>query len=89
MSLSDYLKCPGRTVEPVPKVYPCPDCGNPVEIWTDENKRKCPGCSAVIQNRNRTSSDEKDEKQDQQQGKTNEDLKILVQSAMRLSYFIG
>ena len=43
-------KCPGsgdiRT--PVPTLKKCPECGEEVEIWSDELKAKCTQCSATV-----------------------------------------
>ena len=52
MGLSDYLKCPGldRTLSITPKDHYCPQCQNPVEIWSDEIKRRCPECGTVVLN---------------------------------------
>ncbi len=54
MSMNDYLKCPGvdRTLYAIPETHKCPDCGNEVEIWTDEKKGKCKKCGAVVRNKN-------------------------------------
>ncbi len=43
-------KCPGpeRAPEPRPETYQCPECGGEVEMWTDEKKAKCPGCSVTF-----------------------------------------
>ncbi len=42
--------CPGsRSLrEPVPEEFPCPRCGTPVEIWSDELRRQCPSCALVV-----------------------------------------
>lgn len=50
MSLSDYLKCPGpeRALSAAPEEFICPDCETPVEIWSDEKKRKCPECGSIV-----------------------------------------
>ena len=42
--------CPGD--DPVKKRFPesfeCPNCGEELEIWSDEESGKCPGCKEVI-----------------------------------------
>ncbi len=52
MGSNYHLKCPGleHTLSVIPEICPCPDCGNDVEIWSDEKKRTCPNCNAVVQN---------------------------------------
>lgn len=42
--------CPGsRTIrEPRPEYINCPECSTEVEIWTDELKATCPGCSNKV-----------------------------------------
>ena len=44
------IKCPGsKSVrEPIPEIHICPDCGEEVEIWTNELKRKCSSCGKAI-----------------------------------------
>lgn len=44
------FRCPGadRFIQPKPESFKCPDCGAEVEIWTDELKRICPKCGAVV-----------------------------------------
>ena len=43
-------KCPGsgniRT--PVPSLKKCPECGEEVEIWSDELRVKCTRCGATV-----------------------------------------
>jgi len=43
-------KCPGsgdiRT--PVPTCKKCPECGEEVEIWSDELKAKCAKCGTTV-----------------------------------------
>lgn len=43
-------KCPGsggiRT--PVPTLKKCPECGEEVEIWSNELKAKCTQCGATV-----------------------------------------
>lgn len=54
MSFNDSLKCPGldRTLTVIPVEQPCPQCGEIVEIWSDEMKRRCAGCGMVVHNPN-------------------------------------
>ncbi len=54
MSLNDYLKCPGvdRALYAIPEIHICSDCGNEVEIWTDEKKGKGTKCGAAVRNKN-------------------------------------
>ena len=54
MSFNDSLKCPGldRTLIVIPLEQPCPQCGEIVEIWSDELKRRCAGCGMVVHNPN-------------------------------------
>lgn len=42
--------CPGSKVirQPLPEDYPCPQCGEMVEIWTHELKVKCPQCGTTV-----------------------------------------
>ena len=53
MPMNDYLKCPGldRTLAVSPEIISCPECGENMEIWTDEIKTRCPGCRTVVFNR--------------------------------------
>ncbi len=50
MALDDYLKCPGldETLNSFPETFPCPECGNEIEKWTDEKKGKCLICNKMI-----------------------------------------
>jgi len=45
-----FNKCPGaaniRT--PIPSCKKCPECGEEVEIWSDELKTKCTNCGATV-----------------------------------------
>jgi len=45
-----FDKCPGakQFTQPTPEFYPCPWCGDEVEIWSDELEAKCPKCSRVV-----------------------------------------
>lgn len=42
--------CPGLTkfVRPIPEYIACPNCGNEVEIWSDENEAECDKCGAIV-----------------------------------------
>jgi len=43
-------RCAGDdpTKKAMPEIYVCPECGDEVEIWTDETKGKCSSCSRLI-----------------------------------------
>lgn len=43
-------KCPGleQTLATFPEELPCPECGNEIEIWSDERKGKCSTCNKMI-----------------------------------------
>ena len=43
-------KCPGaaKIRTPIPAYKKCPDCGEEVEIWSDELKVKCTKCGATV-----------------------------------------
>ena len=32
----------------VPEIFPCPDCGGDIELWSDETQRQCPGCGTIV-----------------------------------------
>ena len=42
--------CPGsaRLRQPKPEFFTCPNCGNEVEIWSDEAIRACPSCGDQV-----------------------------------------
>lgn len=44
------FKCLGRqfVLQPNIEYLKCPDCGNEIEIWSDEFKAKCPNCKKEI-----------------------------------------
>ena len=44
------MECPGARLirEPKPEIFICPNCGEEVEIWTDETKRVCPKCKTTV-----------------------------------------
>jgi len=48
----DLMKstCPGldNFVRPKPEYITCPNCGNEVEIWTDEEETTCESCGATV-----------------------------------------
>ncbi len=46
LELNNYLRCPGleRALTVFPEVFPCPQCGGEVEIWSDEKKGRCSTC---------------------------------------------
>jgi DNA-directed RNA polymerase subunit RPC12/RpoP len=46
----DSAFCPGSRLlrQPTPELYPCPNCGMEVEIWSDELKRVCPSCKKTV-----------------------------------------
>ena len=50
-------KCPGsaRIRSPVPEDFPCPECGNEVEIWSIEYKATCDKCGTVVYRQKDTS----------------------------------
>jgi HD superfamily phosphodiesterase len=46
----DHAFCPGSKLlrQPAPELFPCPNCGTEVEIWSDEFKRPCPKCRKMV-----------------------------------------
>ncbi len=44
------FKCPGSETirNAFPEELPCPDCGEPVEIWPDEVEAACPVCGGKV-----------------------------------------
>jgi len=42
--------CPGAKLirQPAPEIFKCPNCGEEVEIWTDELRGKCSKCGTVV-----------------------------------------
>ena len=42
--------CPGsaRLRQPKPELFTCPNCGDEVEIWSDEAVRACPSCRKEV-----------------------------------------
>jgi predicted RNA-binding Zn-ribbon protein involved in translation (DUF1610 family) len=47
-----FDKCPGAANIRTPKIIikKCPECGNEVEIFSDEMKVKCDNCGSIIYN---------------------------------------
>ena len=43
-------KCPGaaKIRAPISAYKKCPDCGEEVEIWSDEQKAKCTKCGVLV-----------------------------------------
>ena len=43
-------KCPGDdpTKKAMPEMYTCPECGDEVEIWTDQTKGTCISCGKIV-----------------------------------------
>jgi hypothetical protein len=46
----DHAFCPGSRLlrQPAPELFPCPNCGAEVEIWSDEFRRECASCGKVV-----------------------------------------
>jgi len=46
----ENLRCPGleQTLAVFPETLSCPECGNDVEIWSDERKAKCSFCNKMV-----------------------------------------
>lgn len=42
--------CPGAKLirQPAPEIFKCPNCGEEVEIWTDELRGRCSKCGTVV-----------------------------------------
>ncbi|MBU1614596.1 phosphohydrolase [bacterium] len=46
-------KCPGQDSRRLTAaLYKCPECGEMVEMFSDELKRRCPKCKAVVHKEN-------------------------------------
>ncbi|WP_300673729.1 DUF2284 domain-containing protein [Desulfoluna sp.] len=45
-----FDRCPGmdQTLMSVPELFPCPHCGQELEIWRDERKGTCVGCAQQV-----------------------------------------
>lgn len=54
MGFNDILKCPGFTQGrfALPNEFDCPQCGESVEIWSDEPQRICKKCDTIVHNLN-------------------------------------
>lgn len=54
MGLKETLKCPGMNEgrSRVPNELDCSQCGEIVEVWSDESQRTCKKCGAVVYNQN-------------------------------------
>ena len=87
MPWSDYQRCPGMdtTLNVEPESVSCPECGQELEIWTDEVKTRCPGCRTVVYNRE-TPQNRELKKSRERQGGADEvpsvDFKALVDLAL-------
>jgi len=48
--LSTLSFCPGavKIKDPVPEFFKCPNCGEEVEIWTNEYSCKCDNCGTEV-----------------------------------------
>ncbi len=44
------FQCPGamRYTRPTPEFYTCRECGDEIEIWSDEIETKCTQCGTVF-----------------------------------------
>ena len=44
------FNCPGSDSlrNPRPEEFPCPACGEMVEIWSDEEEARCPACGGTV-----------------------------------------
>lgn len=85
MSLNDYPRCPGPdlSMAAVPNEYSCPQCGNPLEICSDEIKRKCRDCGAFITNNNGPSPNDGSQNPNRREPITEKELGVLIQLATR------
>ncbi len=50
MGFNAHLRCPGldHALVSVPETFPCPFCATEVEIWSDEEKRRCSACKTMV-----------------------------------------
>ena len=47
--MSDSLKCPGsERLRAAPELFCCTHCGEEVEIWSDEKRKKCHKCKKFV-----------------------------------------
>jgi hypothetical protein len=46
----DHQFCPGAKIlrQPQPEMFDCPDCGEEIEIWTDEIRGVCSNCGRIL-----------------------------------------
>jgi hypothetical protein len=46
----DHTVCPGAKFlrQPRPEIFSCPDCGEEVEIWSDEIRGTCSACGKTV-----------------------------------------
>jgi len=83
LSRKGKLSNPVNNYESVtPEIYSCPDCGNEVELRSDE--RECSNCNAVINIINLRLGNERDNDSMRQEKNTESTLKELVQLSARL-----
>ena len=49
--MTHIFSCPGamRIKDPVPEFFNCTKCGAEVEIWSNENFRRCETCGSLMQ----------------------------------------
>ncbi len=45
-----FRRCPGSSgfMQPKIELLPCPDCGQDVEVWSDEASGKCLNCGRAV-----------------------------------------
>ena len=42
-------RCPGQDFRRMTAaIHPCPTCGEPVEIFSDEQRHRCPQCRTMV-----------------------------------------
>lgn len=48
--MDSFFKCPGpeRSPESIPDTLTCPECAGEIEVWPDEQGRKCPTCNRPV-----------------------------------------
>lgn len=46
----ENVRCPGleKALAVFPELFPCPVCGNEMEIWSDEKKGRCAQCKKTV-----------------------------------------
>jgi DNA-directed RNA polymerase subunit RPC12/RpoP len=43
------FRCPGQDMRRLTVSYhPCPNCGKPVEFFSDEMRIRCPNCKTIV-----------------------------------------